>query len=613
VNFTVTKEYGSSLAANESGFLKAHLLQASSGLRLMGRRGGFEIAEVLAEPTVEQIRECRALIKQTRKGCLNVVSYHPGATKCYDDLQRLSADRTIVMMAGPEADRCNYSIIAANGKIERLAKISLSSEDQKAGITPGTELRLFLPAPASKAIKWALLNCHEYSHVDLLLPLLEQKIEVIIVVTHNNATRLYWEYAVSDIHRLFCYVVIVNVAELGGSGVFAPFRRIGLERNAEFGAGGQVFGARGPAELAVTINLDIKDLRRLREAFCTDGFKAAYEAEINVTENTAVVPSEHYMRTFDRGAGPPCAKPAADEDIDWNCKSLRVAIGQLNAMSLEAYYSTKYRIRNHRDCPQFQELLDARLSELEARCRLMKRSASVALLDVLVFPEVFVPRPYAEHQLQTFSDRLRTIVICGVDYPEGDEAQNANECAVIRPGKKPVFYRKITRSQYDALTSTGEDRMPMLRGDKLHRFVNSKKRGFGVLICYDFSHLDLINKINRDGRDEPLDVLFVIAHNPFGLLYRSCCRADSHRFYQYVVMCNVSRYGGSGIFAPMRTSGERQTILDIGKGTEAIALAELDIAGLHSARQKQDEDLNSGVFMRRPGIFQRRLIGRRAG
>lgn len=578
---------------------------------MSGVREEFDGAEGPFSSTKEDVESCRNLLHSTLPGALNVVSFHRAMPACVEELKVLSRSRTIVTLAGigeTETVKAglitNDTFLAADGIVERQAKLSLSSGEQRSNVKPGNQLRLFLPRDGSDATRWAILNCHDYSHVDLVLALLEYQIELLVVVAYNNATRLYWEYAVSDIHRLFCYIVVVNVGELGGSGVFAPFRRIGLEKEASIGAGGQLFVARGACEIDATIELDVLELRRLRTTFRDHGFHARYKAGKEVGPNTAVLPSEHFMRTVDRTAGPPPVASIKTIPTKWRTDRVRIAIAQLNSMSIPEYVSTKYRIRDHRRCRLFLKEVNSRLTDLETRCNLLKKMPSGSHLDLLVFPEVFIPRTYAKRQLQAFSDRLGTTIICGVDYPDGGERENANECAIIRPNVAPVFYRKITRSQYDAWRNLKPDRMPLSRGDTLYRFVNRNGNGFGVLICYDFSHLDLITKINLEERDTPLDVLFVVAHNPFGILYRSCCVADAHRFYQYVVMCNVSTFGGSGIFAPRRTSGARQTLLEIGQGTEAIAMAEIDLKALRRARKTDDNNLHRGDFMRRPGIFQ---------
>jgi predicted amidohydrolase len=605
-------EAPSLLHADRRGLLQVRVIQVLAGHQFEGRRyerRGREFTSTrYADP-------CREVLRRTTPGALNVISFHRGIIGCQPDLIELSRDRTIVTLAGIDqtAPRnkklTNDTFIAQDGQLDIRAKLSLASEDQEDAVERGNELRIYLPREEPQAIRWAVLNCHDYTHVNIIAALLRYKIELLVVVAHNPATRLYWEYAISDIHRLFCHIVIVNIGEWGGSGVFAPFRRIGYDKNAEISAAGQIFGIRGKSEIDATIELDFRELRRLRKTFAAKGFKADAIAKEGIGPFTAVVPSEHFMCTFDRPAGPPPVKLVEDVPTAWESRNIRVAIGQLNSMSVPDYVASTYRIRKHPNCRRFLRRLESHLTDLKKRCKLLKTPPGRPKLDVLLLPEVFVPRTYLD-RLQSLSNELGATVICGIDYPDGGEETNANECAILRPHTELLKYRKITRSQYDAWrTEKPTTRMPLKpRGDTMYRFVNSQGEGFGVLVCYDYSHFDLIHKINLEGRPEPLDVLFVVAHNPFGLLYRSCCIADSHRFYQYIVMCNVSEFGGSGAFGPVRTPGARQTIVEVGKGTEAIALAELDIGGLREARRKTDHELHKKEFMRRPGLFQDTII-----
>lgn len=535
------------------------------------------------------------------------MSFHPGLAACEEDLRLLAADRTVIGLAGINRNRQNVTLVATSGTLITQAKISLSSEDEDLRVERGSKLEIFAPASGDlHAVRWAVLNCHDYTHVDLLRVIQESRIELLIVVTYNPATSLYWQYATSDIHRLFCFVAIANIAEWGGSGVFAPFRRVGLEKNAQLRAGGQVFGSRGAGEFQVDIDLDIKELRTIRREFTESGFEAPLIQHARGSIYTAMVPSEHYMDTLDRGAGPPEFDDARDVPTDWSLDRPRIAVAQLNHIGRQVYIDTKYRIRHDATCGNFEYLLSLKLLELEARCRHLGPTDSGTLLDLLVFPEVFVPRSFMG-TLQEFSDRTGSIVIAGLDYPDGGEEENANECAIIRPHKESVLYRKISRSQYDAHRDNAGHRMPMLRGRELLRFTNEFGRGFGVLICYDFSHVDLMWNLNLLNRNVPLDLVVVVAHNPFAELYQACCIADAHRFYQYVVMCNVAEYGGSGVFGPIRTSGARQVVFNAGKGSESVTLVDLHLRELHDARCKKDRELHDGEFMRRPGIFQKRL------
>jgi predicted amidohydrolase len=280
-------------------------------------------------------------------------------------------------------------------------------------------------------------------------------------------------------------------------------------------------------------------------------------------------------------------------------------------MSDKAYLANKYRFPIGKERYEFERVIDAHLNTLVERCRRAgpAKNGSGRLLDMLVLPEVFAAREYARNKLQAFSEEHDCTIVTGVDYPSLAKVHNANECFVIRPSEDIQVYRKITRSQYDAFAPDGT-RMEMQRGETFLRFVenNGSGNGFGILICYDYSHLDLMAKINLKQRQHPLDFVVVTANNPFADLYRSCCIADSHRFYQYIVMCNVSKWGGSGVFGPVRTKGARQTLGEIGKGTEGILISELNLAKLRDERSKPDatvvQDPKDREFMRKPGIYQ---------
>lgn len=608
-----TKILASTLRPDTNGLLSLRLVQAPSGINLVGQRNtapGF--APCLPNP--DQQTRSAELIAGTRPGSLTVLSYNPGLGIHDDLLVAQSRDRVIVGLAGAvegTADRNrNVTVVACDGELSRQYKVSRAAEDVANDIEAGETLYMYLPGEresgaATAALRWAVLNCHEYTHVDLLRELQDKQVELLVVVTHNMASRLYWEYAIADVHRLFCYVVIVNVAELGGSGVFAPFRKIGGDAKASVSAGGQIFTAKGLADFKIDIDLEIGELRRLRKAFSEEGFAAKDAKGAQKPRFAAMLPSEHFIKTGHAEAGAPVVGKVVEVPLAWNATRPRVAVAQLDHIGLDAYLQTAYRIRNHPACAEFESQVMARLNDLEARCRSMGPTAAGTMLDFLVFPEVFLPRSILG-RLREFADRLGATVIGGVDYPDGGEDMNANECVIIRPRQAQAFYRKISRSQYDALEDLDGKRMAMQRGDKLWRFVDKRGRGFGVLICYDYSHLDLMAKLNLEGREQPLDLVFVVSHNPFSQLYESCCIADSHRFYQHIVMCNVSDYGGSGIFTPLRTDGARQVIAQVGKGVETIFVADLDLEAVRAGRKKEKLLPSEGFIMRQPGVVKER-------
>jgi predicted amidohydrolase len=596
-------KHDSSLIPDDCGILKLHLIQTSSGSPVVGDRERVLEAQRPRCPTQKEIDACEAIIQSSQGCALTVMAAHPGLSACQEQLSKLTHDRTIVGLAGISAEHENENrlFIFTGRNLIIQNKISLSSEDVKLGVKPGNQVHLFTPSEP-RAIKWAALNCHDYTHVDILRSIQRLDIELLVVVTYNPASGLYWHYAISDIHRLFCFVVIANIAEFGGSGAFAPFRRIGESQHAQINAGGQLFWTRGAGNLDVEIGLDFDELRRLRELYSRLGFSAKVSNGTPASIYTPVTPPENFHDSYDRRAGPPYVSQVVDHEIIWNSEQPRIAVAQLKDIGYPPYIESRYRIRNHPSCGPFLTYLRRQLSAVEATCEGLGRTPFGTMLDFLILPEVFVPRCFI-NELQNFSDQLGAIVIAGLDYPEVEECHNANECVILRPSQSPVYYRKVTRSQYDAL-GPNNSRMEMNRGDSLLRFTDRNGRGFGVLICYDFSHFDLVYRLNMDSRSEPLDFIIVVAHNPFSELYRSCCIADAHRFYQFVVMCNVSRFGGSGVFGPTREKGARLVLLEAGKGIETIAITDLPLSQLRKSRNAADEDLNIGPFMRKSGIFQ---------
>ncbi|MDQ0042819.1 hypothetical protein [Variovorax boronicumulans] len=593
------REHISALLPDETGLLPLRLVQTASGLDVQNQIALPDTP--LCGPSGKSL----PLPVPSNHG-LTVMSYCEGIDENSFRLTHEAPNSAAVMLAGTSAsEKKNITYVSMGRDFIRQEKFSLSSEDEKAQLTSGDSLHLYTLASPSQAlgtpdpVRCAVLNCHEYTHVGLMTALMVERIEVLVVVAHNAAARLYWEYARSDVHRLSCYVIIVNSAELGGSAVFAPYRRLGTQRNAQFSASGQLFGTRGPGAFTMDMKLNIGLLRRLRRDFENNGFDGIKSKEPKY-ELDAMVPSQHYLKTFDAAAGPPVVKPCCDVPTDQLPDSMRVAVAQLESMSMDVYKTSRYRLAGAKGFGTFMQKLSGWLQHVEFQCGL--KSERPGKLDLLALPEVFVPRAFLP-QLQAFSDRTGAMVVAGVDYPDDEDA---NECAILRPGRERLFYRKVTRSQYDGqLPGKDGGRMKMKRGDQLLRFVDLQKRAIGVLICYDYSHLDLLARLNLEMRDKPLDMVVVVAHNPFGDLYRSSCIADANRFYQYIVMSNVATYGGSGVFGPIRSAGARQVLAETGKNSETVLIVDVDLKALEQARARgHEQELGESGFQRRPGILK---------
>lgn len=321
------------------GMLNVRIIQGNSGLNLVGRREAFRAGQTLDSVMPTAAEEFAERLDQTMPGELAVLSFHPGVAGSRDKLEAYSLDRTIVTLGGVDSHDYNLALVAEHGAIHKQAKLSLASEDEVDGVRAGDKLCLFDNKDDPEAVRWAVLNCHDYTHADIIAELLTYRIELLVVVTFNPATQLYWRYATADTHRLFCYVVIVNVAELGGSGVFVPFRRIGTGKNSSIRAACQVFATRGPVETTAVIPLEIAELRRLRERYRKEGLSGP--KDMGSARYAPLAPSEHFMSTFDRAAGKPPAKLREPIEVVWNSDDPLVAIAQLESMPKEAYVDNR--------------------------------------------------------------------------------------------------------------------------------------------------------------------------------------------------------------------------------------------------------------------------------
>lgn len=593
----------STLRHDGDGLLPVRILQCPTGLDPLNdpaptslpREG--TLPEGVAGP--EELLDHRL-----RGGGLTLVGWHPGlGAHDWGPME----DATVAAGLGHRDDQDRVRVAGPGGEVE-AAKTCLSQNDLDNDLCPGDHVLVFEKPrddPETPIISWAVLNCFEYTHPQVIGTLEALEVEVVVVLSANIAARQYRENALSDVHRLFAYVLHANIAECGGSGVYGPIRRLGKRgSDQQQTVGGELLGARGPGEAILDAQLSIGDLRKARGDFARYGFAAIDDGIVLDRNASMMVPSQRYIDTGDGvGCGPVTATVGPTVALDWHDGGLvTVGVAQLRSADTDTYRRCDYRLSTSTQLPRLERELERWLDHAKEF-----RSATGRRLDVLLLPEVFVPRSLIG-LVRDFAQHHRCTVVAGFDYPL--DGPDVNECAVFpRDGSPEHWYRKVTRSQYDGIEPPcrGDGRLPMERGTTLLRFTSGEGRSFGVLICYDYSHIALMDLINLERREEALDLVAVVAHNPFGELYRSGCLADAHRFYQFVAMCNVSTYGGSGIFAPMRRSGPRQVLAEVGVGTEAIAVADLDLDGLRAGRRPQAEGPRDRRFMRPSALGQRRV------
>ncbi len=612
---------------SSDNIIKVSLIQEQYPEQLIGRRAGegLYVGRINIGDNPQESREfvSKMLNDIPVNTDIAVISEHPGNSASLDLLQEQSDEHQQLIIARlgyhlHEASHQIYNSIAVvipDYQPVLVDQISFSAEDLKfqaeGTLHRGTDIHVFSTPLGNLGI----ISCHDYTHADILKKIFEHQIEILIVSSFNPATRLFMQYALADIHRFSCFVILSNIANYGGSGVFAPFRYNG-PRRASMTLGGALAYTQGQTRAYLEVDLPITDLRKLRngESSGTDVFEDAITW-------TPIYPSEEYLPQ-----GEPDFKQKLEADhcletIDLEKAGyvtaaqdeLQIGVAHLQSMDKEDYINNYYCISCSSNAPDFINKIQAHLQFLAEQLEYTGQR-----LDFLVFPELFLPLT-AETDLMAFARRFNTIIIGGVEFdPQPDDlaspemAQGVNRCFIYVPTQtgevKRFQYDKLTRSQYDARTpavgDSGWGYFKMSRGSKLIHFTCGDHWSFGVLICYDYSHFDIIHRINRDAAcPMPLEMLFIVASNPDSQLYERCCIADSHRYYQYIIMSNVSQFGGSGIFAPIKTQGHRQTLFSAGIGTEGISITTLALKDLREARKAQ-QILPGSNFQHKPGIFQ---------
>jgi predicted amidohydrolase len=511
------------------------------------------------------------------------------------------------------------AVYSPDGKEVLQAKISLSAEDVKHGTVAGHSLKVY----RTNDLRFAVLNCHDYTHADLLRELVEEKLDVVVVTSANTATQMFAEYAKADVHRLFSFVVICNVAEFGGSGVFAPFHLRKVQEGEKglipgnLTMGGVQYHAIGRARAQVDIPLEIQALQKMRDRFPShpnnpkeireddDLFEAIAPPE------TVTFAQPPYRATVAGLEGP------ASDTSSWletivvendrrpearqNTNEWRVGVAQLESASIQAYLESGYVPSTTAEGPKLAR---------RVRSLLEQSSSEEAKHDLLIFPEVFLPihaeegGETLETRVQRFVDEIGTIVVSGIEYDKNANHSNdsENRVRVYLPNRLPATFTKLTRSQYDArgkgegIGKLGEV-LPMRRGHKLLRVDVAGELSFGVLTCFDYSHLELVHAINIARRltradtriPSPPDLLIVPCFNPFGALYTEMARADAHRYYQFVAVCNVAQHGESGIYGPLKTKPERRTLIHAGARIDAVLPATLEVGRLRKHRDEMSD------------------------
>jgi hypothetical protein len=70
-------------------------------------------------------------------------------------------------------------------------------------------------------------------------------------------------------------------------------------------------------------------------------------------------------------------------------------------------------------------------------------------------------------------------------------------------------------------------------------------------------------------------------------------------------VCNVAKHGKEWRIGAATASRRRQVLLDLGIGSEAIPIVEVDLRGLREVRAASDKALErQAYFRKKPGMYQ---------
>lgn len=369
---------------------------------------------------------------------------------------------------------------------------------------------------------FTILNCFDYSNIGILNEIAKRNVNIIFVTSHNPAFRIYHNYATADSHRNYSYIVIVNSGDFGGSGIYAPIRYEGKLR-----VNNLLQGMKGKGEGVIIQDIDLRDLNTSKK------------------------------KTIHGWMDPPDTRPLKNEigraktidlkqiDLKQKLKKEKVIIKlvELSTPDVKEYQENNWKFKiEHQNKTKIE--IEKILDEL--------RNEEV---DFLIFPEVSLPdKVEIDELLCNFSKKENLYIMGGFEY----NSETQNVCKIFTPHRpdecdfleyKDILYghgSDVHYYKYTKLFRSKYDHPSMKCGNKLLIFKNSLFGDFAPIICFDYSHTSILEKISNE-----IDLLFVVSYNPDVETYHNYGQADCHRLYCYIAQCNIPIFGGSAVYAPI--------------------------------------------------------------
>ena len=235
----------------------------------------------------------------------------------------------------------------------------------------------------------------------------------------------------------------------------------------------------------------------------------------------------------------------------------KIAICQITCPS-KSEVTKNYRFLQELAQSQEQKILDY-LNQLEED------------IKFAVFPEFCIPENTLS-KLINIARKKNIYIIGGLEY----DYWLRNQCIIITPSGKCYKSAKLKASKYD--------HSEMRDGEYINCFINSGYGDFAVLICYDFTDSNLIQELSGK-----VDILFIVAYNPDVSTFSQKAISDCYSSYCFIVICNNSTYGYSGVYGPLdffKGNKIDKKILELKKGDVCEKL-ELNITELGEAIEKR--------------------------
>lgn len=249
----------------------------------------------------------------------------------------------------------------------------------------------------------------------------------------------------------------------------------------------------------------------------------------------------------------------ANSIITWNSidlhqssiKDCRIALAQIE-VSVQLF----------NDGYQFKKMI---VDKQEEKILNLIDKATKEKVNIIVFPECSIPRK-SQDEIRRLAVEGEVFIIGGQEYDQFLK----NTYILCTPVGQIYECSKIHISKYD--------HHQMIGGNEINIFIDSGFGDFVPIICYDYTNIDLISKLRGY-----VDIIIVIASNPDVSTFHSQGINDCWQGYCFVVICNSSNYGGSGVYGPINKVGN-QYVEKIVWRTEGVAeslnFVDLPINGL---------------------------------